>query len=150
MTGKPHLVGWRIIGGNEEGKLSLVLVFYNEAQQPDIIPPTVIWSADETPENYPERLRVKIIADAICRYLNAGGSVDEARDVVDLVSKLTRGTTMKPPEKDYKLVAVEDDNVFAYVYADLRTPDKYVHIVQDEFSTELNNLELLDTPVGQY
>lgn len=137
----PHLVGYRCYSIDTDTELQIVLFFYGEDGKPapEIFSPIIIWKSEIASDNYTKRARIKIIADAMCRYLNAGGESSEVSHVINELLHAVGSQLMLTP--DHRLIAVQEDVTYGMVFQ--CTTGEFIHIVPDEFSSELTSVELL-------
>jgi len=137
-----HLVGFRCYPIDEDAHLNLYLGFFTEEGlvETETFYPIKVWSAPAKPENYPMRARAKMILDAMCRFYDCGGNVNECLDLARLTGRYVRDRVMECP--DHNLVAITEDVIHSIIYQDKNDSDRFIRIVPDEFTENLSGLSV--------
>lgn len=135
------MIGWRTIQVDEEDSLNLYFAFFNEDGVVDTpeLSPRLVWSAPNNWANIPERARIKIVLEAICRFINAGGNMEEAFDLVSTLKHFSGEMEVETP--DHELVAVFDTTTHSIIYRSIESGE-YIRMVPDDFTETLGDEDM--------
>ena len=146
-AGSPHLYGFGTLVDQNSERIILYLAYFGP-DGPDIntFDPVRLWRGDaKDPSTIIQAKRLKIVSDAVCRYLNCGGEMLEAEDLVKNITDTHNEIFISNPEQT--LIDVEESDVdYSLIY---KCPnEKYLHTVQGKFTEVLSNIDLIELLSG--
>lgn len=137
---KPHLFGWRVIDWSDEDYIYLSLVLMGPDGNPiERVEPQIFFLAANEAENYVERDLAAVLANAVCRYFNAGANNTTALQLVQNIVNATNDFQLTP---NHSLVAIEEEVTFSTLYED--SDGNFTRVVQDAFTEELSYADVIE------